>query len=52
MADYEFDFAEGDAQGDIEPQITSVFMCTPGCITGVLQGCALRSITCNVNISK
>ncbi|MDO5077195.1 gallidermin/nisin family lantibiotic [Corynebacterium sp.] len=52
MADYEFDFAEGDTQDDVETQITSKSLCTPGCITGALQTCAFKSITCHVHISK
>ncbi|AGU78166.1 gallidermin/nisin family lantibiotic [Streptococcus intermedius] len=36
------------------PRVTSVFMCTPGCVTGALMGCNLQTATCNchVHISK
>ncbi|MGX7118392.1 gallidermin/nisin family lantibiotic, partial [Enterococcus rotai] len=33
-----------------EPRITSKSLCTPGCVTGVLMGCALKTITCNCSV--
>lgn len=31
-------------------RITSHSLCTPGCYTGVLMGCHIQSIGCNVHI--
>ena len=35
-------------------RITSISLCTPGCKTGVLMGCNLKTATCNcsVHVSK
>jgi lantibiotic subtilin len=52
MADFEFDFAAGDTTDQVDTQWKSEHLCTPGCITGVLMGCAFKSITCNVTISR
>ncbi|WJZ01864.1 gallidermin/nisin family lantibiotic [Corynebacterium freiburgense] len=52
MADYEFDFAEGDATDGIDTQWKSKSLCTPGCITGILQTCAIQSFTCEVHVSR
>ncbi len=30
-----------------QPDITSVSLCTPGCITGVLETCFIQTATCN-----
>lgn len=32
---------------DVEPRWTSKHLCTPGCVTGVLMGCSLRTVTCH-----
>ncbi len=52
MADFEFDFAAGDTTDQVDTQWKSEHLCTPGCITGALMGCAFKSITCNVTISR
>lgn len=36
--------------GSIEPNRKSKSLCTPGCITGVLQGCFLKTLTCGCHI--
>lgn len=50
--DFDLDVTTKKVSGnDVSPQITSVSLCTPGCITGILQGCALQTITCNCSIA-
>ncbi|MGV0362823.1 gallidermin/nisin family lantibiotic [Corynebacterium minutissimum] len=39
MSQFNFDFAEGSKTDSADTQITSKSLCTPGCITGWLQGC-------------
>ena len=50
--DFDLDLTEKTAakNNDVSAQITSKSLCTPGCVTGVLQGCNLQSLTCNVVI--
>ncbi len=38
--------------GDVEVKWKSKSLCTPGCITGVLQTCFIQTATCNCHISK
>ncbi len=40
-----------DGNGGIRPRVTSKSWCTPGCITGILMGCALKTITCGCHIT-
>ena len=45
--DFELDVTTKKAAGDVaEPQITSKFLCTPGCVTGLLQTCFIKTVTC------
>ncbi|MDO7803154.1 gallidermin/nisin family lantibiotic [Lactiplantibacillus plantarum] len=41
-----------NTSGDVDPRWKSKSLCTPGCKTGVLMGCALKSISCHIHISK
>ncbi|MBE0336513.1 gallidermin/nisin family lantibiotic [Paenibacillus sp. 23TSA30-6] len=51
--DFDLDVVSVSKQGSgFEPQVTSKSLCTPGCVTGILQTCALQTITCNCHISK
>ena len=34
------------ADANVQPDITSVSLCTPGCITGFLETCWAHTITC------
>ncbi|MCK8635998.1 gallidermin/nisin family lantibiotic [Apilactobacillus kunkeei] len=36
----------------LEPRITSVVLCTPGCITGRLMGCNNKTKTCHCHSSN
>ncbi len=37
---------------DVQPRWQSKSFCTPGCKTGLLMGCSLKSITCHCHISR
>ncbi|KXZ20120.1 gallidermin/nisin family lantibiotic [Bacillus nakamurai] len=51
--DFDLDVVKVSKQDSkITPQWKSESLCTPGCITGVLQTCFLQTITCNCHISK
>ncbi len=52
--DFDLDLTEKAAvkNNDVSAQITSKSLCTLGCITGVLQGCNLKSLACNVAIGN
>lgn len=50
--DFDLDVTTKAKNSDVEVQITSKSLCTPGCVTGVLMGCALQTLTCNCSISK
>lgn len=47
MSDFNLDFAEGEADDSVSPQITSKSLCTPGCITGWLM---CNKVTDNVHV--
>lgn len=47
MNDFELDVVAASAANDVDINITSKSLCTPGCITGILQGCSLRTASCN-----
>ena len=32
------------------PRITSISLCTPGCNTGAVMGCNMKTATCNCSI--
>ncbi|MSS62730.1 gallidermin/nisin family lantibiotic [Velocimicrobium porci] len=34
-----------------KPRITSKSLCTPGCVTGILQTCAIQTATCGCSIT-
>ncbi|MEB6243531.1 gallidermin/nisin family lantibiotic [Staphylococcus gallinarum] len=36
----------GSKNNNLETRITSVSLCTPGCVTGSLQGCNNKTSTC------
>lgn len=40
-----------ESNTQVEPRITSKSLCTPGCITGILQTCVLQSATCGCSIT-
>jgi len=48
--DFDLDVAQATNGVKPEPRITSKSLCTPGCVTGVLMGCALKTITCNCSV--
>lgn len=50
----DFDLNVKEEVNDVsdDDKITSHSLCTPGCKTGILQTCAIKSISCNVHISK
>lgn len=52
MSDFDFSFSAGDNGDQLDTQWKSEKLCTPGCITGVLQTCFAQSFTCEVHISK
>ncbi|MBY8854989.1 MULTISPECIES: gallidermin/nisin family lantibiotic [Nocardia] len=53
MSDFDLDFQvrsiglDGPAK-----QVTSVSLCTPGCVTGAMQTCPVQTATCGCPISK
>ena len=50
--DFDLDVAKKTRVRGEEPQWKSKSLCTPGCVTGVLQTCSLRTATCGCHISK
>lgn len=38
--------------GDADVQWKSKSLCTPGCVTGLLQTCFIQTATCGCQISK
>lgn len=42
--------SSNNTMGTESTQITSYSLCTPGCKTGILQGCSLKSTTCKCTI--
>ncbi|MCR5640684.1 MAG: gallidermin/nisin family lantibiotic [Lachnospiraceae bacterium] len=52
MNDFNLDVtASKDDAKRADVQITSKFLCTPGCITGCLQGCNNQTATCNCGVT-
>ncbi len=52
LNDFDLDVTTKAKGTDVEAQWKSVSLCTPGCVTGILMGCALQTITCNCSVSK
>lgn len=52
MSDFDFNFANGDSADQVDTQWKSQYLCTPGCITGVLQTCFIQTATCNCHITS
>jgi gallidermin/nisin family lantibiotic len=55
MANFNNDFdldvtVSKDETKGADVQITSKSLCTPGCVTGWLQGCNNKTATCNCSI--
>ncbi|WP_458120430.1 gallidermin/nisin family lantibiotic [Paenibacillus sp. Z6-24] len=51
--DFDLDLIQTPKQSQqIEPQWQSKSLCTPGCVTGLLQTCFIQTATCNCHISK
>ena len=53
--DFDLDVvAVATEENGIQARITSISLCTPGCVTGILMGCNAQTATCNcsINISK
>lgn len=51
LNDFDLDIEKSmGSGGSIEPNWKSKSLCTPGCITGVLQGCFLKTLTCGCHI--
>ncbi|MDR1605800.1 MAG: gallidermin/nisin family lantibiotic [Streptococcaceae bacterium] len=40
------------SQNGASPRITSISLCTPGCKTGWLMGCNVKTASCNCSVSK
>lgn len=53
LKDFDLDIIKISKEDDntIDPRITSKSLCTPGCITGILQTCALQTVTCGCSIT-
>lgn len=45
--DFELDVQKAQTNDEEKQGITSIILCTSGCVTGLLMGCANRSATCN-----
>lgn len=46
--DFDLDLkATSTKSGGNSPMVTSVSLCTPGCITGVIMTCTIKTATCN-----
>ncbi len=54
LNDFDLDVTKKVANGDADVQWKSKSFCTPGCITGPLQTCFLKTVSCgcHINISK
>ena len=46
MNDFNLDVVAVSAKESADVAITSKSLCTPGCITGILQTCPIQSATC------
>ncbi len=49
--DLDYNVAEPSNGNIEESKITSKSLCTPGCITGILQTCAIKTATCGCHIT-
>ncbi|MCR5640685.1 MAG: gallidermin/nisin family lantibiotic [Lachnospiraceae bacterium] len=43
--------ASKDDSKKADVQITSKFLCTPGCVTGWLMGCNNKTASCNCSVT-
>ena len=48
--DFDLDVVEVSTGQEVKPRVTSVSLCTPGCVTGILMGCNNQTATCNCSI--
>ena len=49
--DFDLDVTKTAARGGIEPKYKSKSACTPGCPTGILMTCPLKTATCGCHIT-
>ncbi|MSS62731.1 gallidermin/nisin family lantibiotic [Velocimicrobium porci] len=50
--DFDLDMTKLKNKGTApKPRITSKSLCTPGCVTGILQTCAIQTATCGCSIT-
>ena len=49
--DFDLDVTKTAAQGGIEPKYKSKSACTPGCPTGILMTCPLKTATYGCHIT-
>ncbi|WP_124067896.1 gallidermin/nisin family lantibiotic [Clostridium sp. E02] len=50
--DFDLDLkATSTKSGGISPMVTSVSLCTPGCITGVIMTCTIKTATCGCHVA-
>ena len=49
--DFDLDVTKTASQGGIEPKYKSKSACTPGCPTGILMTCPLKTATCGCHIT-
>lgn len=52
LRDFDLNVKEVGNEVSDDDRITSKILCTPGCKTGILQTCAIKTISCEVHISK
>ena len=54
LNDFDLDVTKKAANGDVDVQWKSKSFCTGGCITGALQTCFIKTVTCgcHIDISK
>lgn len=51
--DFDLDVVQvSKQQAEVDPRWKSEYLCTPGCVTGILQTCIFQTATCNCQISK
>lgn len=50
LNDFDLDVTQKNKVPGAEVQWKSKSLCTPGCITGILQTCAIQTATCGCSI--
>ncbi|MEE1101733.1 MAG: gallidermin/nisin family lantibiotic [Agathobacter sp.] len=50
LNDFDLDVTTNVKDSDVSVQWKSKSLCTPGCITGILMGCNLQTVSCNCSI--